>query len=145
MLGRNNSFGRAEQSELSDRLSILLSVQLAVSGTQSNEVAKIEVTKGLINRKAIGYIYGFIDCALQFRDQDITDISVGLPILYHVMRNLFPGHEQAYIDFLMDQMEDEVVVLGMMAGGQEYNEFIQANGTGFGLAKFIRESRNQQE
>ncbi len=145
MLGRKKSFGRAEQSELSDRLSILLSVQLAVSGTQSNEVTKIEFTKGHINRRAIGYIYGFIDCALQFRDQDITDISVGLPILYQVMRNLFPGHEQAYIDFLMYHMEDEVVVLGMMAGGQEYNEFIQANRTGLGLAKFIRERQNQQE
>jgi hypothetical protein len=139
MFGKKKSFDREEQSELSDRLSILLSVQLAVSGTRSNDVTKIEVTKGLINRKAIGYIYGFIDCALQFRDQDITDISVGLPILYHVMRNLFPGHEQAYIDFLMYHMEDEVVVLGMMAGGQEYKEFLQANGTVFGLARFIRE------
>jgi hypothetical protein len=142
MFGKKKSLDRAEQSELSDRLSILLSVQLAVSGTRSNEVTKIEVTKGHINRKAIGYIYGFIDCALQFRDQDITDISVGLPILYHVMRNLFPGHEQAYIDFLMYHMEDEVVVLGMMAGGQEYTEFLQANGTVFGLARFIHEGRD---
>jgi hypothetical protein len=142
MFGKKKSLGREEQSELSDRLSVLLSVQLAVSGTRSNEVTKIEVTKGHINRKAIGYIYGFIDCALQFRDQDITDISVGLPILYHVMRNLFPGHEQAYIDFLMYHMEDEVVVVGMMAGGQEYTEFLQANGTVFGLARFIHEGRD---
>lgn len=140
MIGKKNAFDDDEKSEFADRLALLLSVQMVVSPAQSIEVTKIEVTKGRINRKAIGYIYGFIDCALQCRDEDITNISVGLPILYHVMQKLFPSHEQAYIDFLMDHMDDEIVVLGMMAGGQQYNEFIRANGAPMGLARFILES-----
>lgn len=134
MIGKKNAFDDDEKSEFADRLALLLSVQMVVSPAQS-----IEVTKGRINRKAIGYIYGFIDCSLQCRDEDITNISVGLPILYHVMRKLFPGHEQAYIDFLMGHMDDEIVVLGMMAGGQQYNEFIRAEGAPMGLARFILE------
>lgn len=103
-------------------------------------MSKIERTKGDINQKAIGYVYGFIDSALQCRDEDITNIDVGLPILYHVIRKLFPGNEQGYIDFLMSHMEDELTVLEMMAGGQEYREFLIEKRSPFGLFKLILES-----
>jgi len=109
-------------------------------------VTKIEITKGHINRKAIGYIYGFIDSALQYRGEDITNPSIGLPIIYHVLRKLFPGHEHEYTDFLMAHMDDEIVVLGMMEGGQEYSEFIHQsdpNGKAWpmGLARFILDGK----
>ena len=108
------------------------------------EVTKIETTKGRINRKAMGYIYGFIDCALQSRGQDITDISLGLPILYHVMRKLFPGHEQGYVDFLMNNMDDEIMVLGMIAGGQQYSDFLRAGEAPWGLSRFIIEAKDKE-
>ncbi len=138
-----NSFDNAAMSDVADGLSIVLLVQLAVAGIGSVEATKIEIKTGCINRKAIGYIYGFIDCALQCRGEDITNLDVGLPIVFHVMRKLFPGHEQTYIDFLMFHMEDEVVVLGMMSGGQEYNEFLHHSRPPFGLAKFIRETASE--
>jgi hypothetical protein len=139
------TFDKVAISQLTDSLSIVLLVQLTVAGVGSVEASKIEIKKGCINRKAIGYIYGFIDCALQCRGEDITNLDVGLPSVFHVMRKLFPGHEQTYIDYLMSHMEDEVVVLGMMAGGQEYYEFLHNGRSPLELAKFIRESRFDSE
>jgi len=135
------TFTGDQKSELAERLSVMLSVQMVVPAN-SIRVTKIEITKGHINRKAIGYIYGFIDCALQCRGEDVTNPSIGLPIIYHVLRKLFPGHEQEYMDFLMAHMDDKVVALGMMDGGQEYNEFIRQSDPNtrtlpMGLARFI--------
>jgi hypothetical protein len=121
----------------------VLSVQLTVAGIGSAGTTKIEIERGRIHRKAMGYIYGFIDCALQCGGEDITDLDVGLPSVFHGMRKLFPGHEQTCIDFLISHMEDEVVALGMMAGGQEYWEFLNNGRSPFGLAKFIRETRSE--
>jgi hypothetical protein len=138
------TFSDDQKSALADRLSVMLAVQMVVPANPVR-VTKIEITKGSINRKAIGYIYGFIDCALQCRGEDITNVSVGLPIVYQVLRKLFPGHEQAYTDFLMAHMDDEIVVLGMMEGGQQYNEFIDrsdAKGMPMGLARFILDGKD---
>ena len=125
----------SQKSETANGLALLISIQLIFP--VDCEITQIEVKKGEINRKAIGYIYGFIDCALQHRQENITNIDVGLPILYHVFRKVFPGHEQTYIDFLMAQMEDEVTVLGMLAGGQEYSEFLREGKPPFGLSTLI--------
>lgn len=127
----------SQKSETAAGLALLILVQLVFS--VNSGVTKVEAEKGKFNRKALGYIYGFIDCALQYRQQDITNIDVGLPILYHVFRKLFPGHEQTYIDFLMTHMEDEVTVLGMLAGGQEYSEFLKEGKPPLGLSTFILE------
>jgi hypothetical protein len=140
MFGKKK-FDDAEKSIFADRIALILSVQLVTVPRRAEEITQIEISEGQINRKAIGYIYGFVDCALQHRGMDITDISVGIPILFHVMRKLFPGHEQAYISFLMHDMDDETTVLGMMTGGQEYSEFLRENGTPFGLGRFIWEGR----
>lgn len=126
-----------EKTDLADQLALILSVQMSILGMRADGVTKIENSIGRINRKAIGYIYGFIDCALQHRGEDITDLDVGLPVLYHSIRKLFPGHEQSYIDFLMSHMEDEITVLGMLAGGQEYLDLIINDRAPFGLFKFI--------
>lgn len=130
---------KSEMSELADRLALILSINLVFPLDGPIEVSKIERRKGDINRKAIGYVYGFVDSALQCREEDITNLDVGLPILYHVIRKLFPGNEQAYVDFLMSHMEDEVTVLGMMAGGQEYREFLVEKRSPFGLSRLILE------
>lgn len=127
----------AEKTELADRLALLLSIQMLGPTTGPGDVTTIEKSAGHINRKAIGYIYGFIDCALQCRGENVTDLDVGLPILYHTMRKLFPGREQTYIDFLMSHMEDDAMVLGMLAGGQEYQDFLRDARTPFGLFRFI--------
>jgi hypothetical protein len=104
----------------------------------------IEDRRGRLNRKAIGYIYGFIDCALQGAGQDMSDGSVGGPVTYQILRHLFPGREQAYMTFLLEHLKDEVLVLGMMAGGQQYAEYskLGREGAPMGLTRFILEGDN---
>lgn len=131
-----------EKTELADRLALLLSIQMSSATTELDHATPIERNRGYINRKAIGYIYGFIDCALQCRGENVTDLDVGLPILYHTIRELFPGHEQRYIDFLMSHMEDDVTVLGMLAGGQEYQDYLRDARMPFGLFRFISQDRS---
>lgn len=135
----------AQTTDLINRMVIILSIQLLVAPGQANDVTAIERQEGAINRKAIGYVYGFIDSALQARKEDITDLDKGFQILYHALRNLFPNREQAYIDFLMSNMDDQSTVLGMLTGGQEYNNFIRDGKEPFGLAKFIFEGRSTSE
>jgi hypothetical protein len=74
-------------------------------------------------RKAIGYIYGFADCALRNIGQDMGDASVGVPVIYQVLRRLFPDKAEKYVTFLIDNMRDERVLLGMMTGGQQYADY----------------------
>ena len=130
-------FTAPDRFEFADRLALLLSVQLIMSPAPASGVTRIEVEKGSINRKAIGYIYGFIDSGLKCQDQDIADYDVGLPILRRVLRKLFPRHGQAYLDFLLSHLDDDLVALGMKVGSGEYKEFFYSGGTPFGLAQFI--------
>jgi hypothetical protein len=108
---------------------------------QPEEITRIEIVEGKVNRKAIGYIYGFIDAALRTHGEDMADLSVGVPIVFHVLRRLFPGHEQAYTEFLANHVNDDVaVVLGMMAGGQQYLDFVAkpgSKGAPMGFARSI--------
>jgi hypothetical protein len=127
---------------ISKALADMLALQMMFSVTGPVEVTKIETKKGRVNRKALGYIYGFIDCALQSRGEDIADVSVGVPIVFHVLQTLFPGHERAYVEFLLSHMDDEVMMLGMMTGGQQYADFIVkpgAKGAPMGFARLLLE------
>ncbi len=134
---REKMFTSSDKFEFADRLALLLTVQLLMSPDPSTGKTKIEVEKGALNRKAIGYIYGFIACGLKCRDTEITDFEVGLPILHRVFQKLFPFHQQAYLDFLMNHIADRQVALGMREGQKDYNDYFYSGGTPFGLAQFI--------
>lgn len=99
----------------------------------------IKNSSGRINRKAIGYIYGFIDCALQTIGQDMSDASIGVPITYQVLRGLFPGDEGTFISFLSNNLGDREVLTGMMEGGQQYADFARPEKqvVPMGLAKIL--------
>ncbi len=105
------------KNRITQALAKMLTIQMYLAPVGDIEVTPIEVRRGRINGKALGYIYGFVDSALRCIGEDISNVSVGVPILYQVLRSLFPGHEQAYTEFLIDHMDDEIVVLGMMTGG----------------------------
>ena len=132
----------ATASELIGRIAKMLSIQIAFLPAPA-----IEDTQHNINRKAIGYIYGFVDSFITARGYDMSDSQVGPPITFHVLRNLFPGlgayHAQLYIEFLMNHMADEVVGLGMMVGGQQFLDYYtpkkKIEGAPMGLARFILE------
>jgi len=112
------TFDDAKKAKFIDAISDILEMQ-RIPATNCS----IEDSEGRLNRKAIGYIYGFIDAALRSIGQDISYVSIGVPIKYHVLNRLFPGRGKDYIEFLFENIgKDEVVTLGAMTGGQQWIE-----------------------
>jgi len=139
---RKSKFDDAAKAQLIEAISISLEIQTVAATGHS-----IEDTEGRINRKAIGYVYGFVDAALRRYGQDMSDVSVGIPITYQVLRHLFPGHEERYTRFLADHMgKDKVVTLGAMKGGQQFNDDRKAGAKGIpmGLARAIMEGDERE-
>jgi hypothetical protein len=100
----------------------------------------IEDFSGNINRKAMGYIYGFIDGALQTIGQDMRDISIGIPITREVLERLFPGKADGYMSFLADHIgTDAELIEGVMSGGRQYIDFNKPNAKGapMDLARYL--------
>lgn len=89
-----NLLSGEQKLTLADGLEAMLKMQMEFAPIQSAEVTKVEIKSDRINGKALGKIYDFVDCAPEY-GQDIADVPVGIPILYHVLRALFPGQEAA--------------------------------------------------
>jgi hypothetical protein len=75
----------------------------------------------------------------------MSDTDLGVRITFHVFRKLFPEQDPTkYVEFLMRNLNDEMVALGMMAGGQQYLDFQKPQREGdvaMGLARFILEDK----
>jgi len=138
IFGRRNAFDDRKKQKFVDAVSGMLRVQLTVAGGCS-----IEDEKGSLNQKALCYIYGFIDGALRTIGQDMSDTSVGIPITFQVLKNLFPGREERYTQYLANNIGvDEVVTLGAMTGGQQYIDFVKKKiEAPMGLARYILEKQ----
>lgn len=72
MTGTKSNLDDNQKIAIAKALADMLSLQMMVAVVGPVEVTQIEVKKGHVNRKALGYIYGFIDCALQCRGQDYS-------------------------------------------------------------------------
>lgn len=87
--------------------------------------ASIENESGQPKRKALGYVYGFVDAALRARGQDMSDPSVGVPITFQVLRKLWPDRAADYLAFLRENIHtDDLMMMGIMHGGQQYVEYV---------------------
>ena len=138
---RKKAFDDEQKTKVADLIAEMLAVQVDIGG------GSIENAEGQIIRKAIGYIYGFADCALRNIGQDMGDASVGVPVIYQVLRRLFPEKAEEYVTFLIDNMSDERVLLGMMTGGQQYADYFckpGREGIPMGLARVIHPSGEEE-
>jgi hypothetical protein len=136
------SFDDAKMMKFIEAVSQILAIQKVVAAGCS-----IEDDKGRINRKAIGYVYGFIDATLRSIGQDMSNASIGVPITYQVLRHLFPGREEKYTKFLVDNIgKDNCVMLGVMHGGQQFVDFgkPENKGTPMGFARYLVEGDKQE-
>jgi hypothetical protein len=128
--------------ELIEALSSLLYIQQVASGGHD-----IEDTHGTLNRKALGYIYGFVDCALTSSTLNSEDAFVSAPIMMGVLGKLFPGRETRLCDFLAANVgKDKMLMEGVMTGGQQYlDHLVKGNAASppFGLARFLIEAQQQ--
>src|SRR2546427_10466951 len=92
-------FDDAKKDEFVEAISLMLETQMVVVSCHS-----IEDAQGQINRRAIGYIYGYVDAALTSIGQNMSDMSLSVPIMYQILRHLFSGHEEKYTRFLLDNV-----------------------------------------
>ncbi|HVM79929.1 MAG TPA: hypothetical protein VMU06_12990 [Stellaceae bacterium] len=138
---RKPKFGDAEKEQVVRAICAPLELQKVMASGYS-----IETAEGKLNRKAIGYIYGFIDAALTSIGQDMSDASLSMPIVYQVLRHLFPGREERYTQFLLENVgKDDVLRLGMMKGGQQFVDYSKpgSKGTPMGLARYMMKGEAQ--
>jgi hypothetical protein len=135
-------FDEAKRTSFVEAISMMLKVQqVAATGYV------IEDLSGNINRKAMGYIYGFIDGALQTIGQDMRDISIGVPITRQVLECLFPGKADSYMNFLASHIgTDAELIEGVMNGGKQYIDFNKPNAKGapMGLARYLLKGIGQR-
>lgn len=104
--------------------------------------ASMDDEHGNPKRKALGYIYGWIDAALDHYGHDMSDMEIGVPVLYRVLYNLFPQRAIAYMNVLIDAHKtDPVMRVGIMHGGQQFLDYSRPNHVGgpMGLARFMSE------
>ena len=136
--GRRSPLTDAEIEASVKNIATVLGVSMNVSGP------RIEDANGQFNRKALGYVYGFVDAALRYRGIDMADASVGVQFLYLVFNRLFKDNNRAraYTDFLIQNAaNDPTVMLGVMHGGQQYIDWRNSGGekAPMGFGRFILE------
>jgi hypothetical protein len=137
LFGHKTSFDDAAKSEFASRIAEMLEIQKLMAGGASFEDAN-----GNPKRRALGYVYGYIDAALRTIGQDMADMSIGVPITFQVIRKLWPDRVNEYMLFLSKSLRsDNLVHVGMMHGGQQYLDFSRADNRGAptGLARFMIE------
>ncbi len=136
MFGRKKQYDDEAKETLADAVSEMLKLQIILF-----DEASITNENGTPKHKAIGYVFGFIDAALQSIGQDISDVSIGVPIVYSVINRIWPERAVMLVDFLLHNQNDPDVMLGMMHGGQQYLTYLKpkAKGAPMGLVRFMME------
>jgi len=133
-------FDDAARAQFATTVAEMLELQMVVSGK------RIEDDESRPNRKALGYIYGYIDAALRAIGQDMSKMSVGVPITFQIMHKLWPEHTVEYMDVIARNIgSDDVMMFGIMHGGQQYTDYLKAGSAGapMGLARFIIDGDNR--
>lgn len=133
---KKSNFDDAKKSEFVDLIATLLTMQTLIA--QSSIIDD----QGRLKRKALGYVYGFIDAALRTIGQDMSNISVSVPITCNVINKLWPDHVPMCMDYIIKHAADDpILTLGMMRGGQQYLDMRKpgAKGTPMGLGIFLVE------
>lgn len=129
----------AKKSELANVIAGYLEVQVSRAAKGA-----IEDENGGPKREAVGYVYGVIDAALRLEKLNMSDLSVGVPVTFHVLRRLWSDHATEYLEFLVKNIgKDPLVMLGAVRGGQEFVDFIKSGGkeAPMGLAEFLIEQK----
>ncbi len=140
--GRKHRFDDAAKAQFATAIAVMLELQMTVATGKS-----IEDDQGRLKRKALGYVYGYIDAALRMKGQDMADMSIGVPITFQVIRRLWPDHVNECMDILGKNLESDALMnAGIMHGGQQFLDYSKpgASGAPMGLARFMIEGDKTQ-
>lgn len=82
---------------------------------------------GAVNKTAIGYIYGFIDCAAQLAELEIN-CADGQKMIDNILHYMNDRRSDHIMNLIAELWDDDEFVKGMNIGGTEYNEWVKGNG-----------------
>jgi len=124
---------KISKARVKTRIANLLHDQLSILP----DVA-IEDSSGELNRKAVGYVYGYVNGYLKARF-DLEPSYTGVAVTSEVLEVLFPRYNAAeYSQFLMRNMNDRLVVSGKKAGNREFQDYLDnSNAAPVGLARNV--------
>jgi len=142
LFSRKNRFDDEAKSQFAATIAEMLQLQMIVATGKS-----IEDEQGHLKRRALGYVYGYIDAALRTKGYDMADVSVGVPITFQVIRRLWPDNVNECMDFLAKNLQSDALLnAGIMHGGQQFLDYSKpaAPGAPMGLARFMIEGDRTQ-
>jgi hypothetical protein len=130
---KSKQLSEAEMLDFAKLIAAPLQAQLMLAGNCS-----IVSSAGTPNPRAVGYVYGWTDAFLRVRGWDMADINIGVPVLFHALRHLWPGEQDTLMYYLIRHLTDSEVRAAMMHGGQQYLDWRNRKlPTPAGLAKCI--------
>jgi hypothetical protein len=134
-------FDDAAMGNLVDSIEIVLKIQLTIVASHESDLATAR------GAKALGYVYGFVDAALRNVGQDMAYMLIGVPVMYQVLRRVFPGCEERYFDFILQSIQsDPNLMIGIMKGGQQYMDWLNRKlKAPMGLARYLIELQPDQQ
>jgi hypothetical protein len=134
---KNDSFDEAKKLELANAIAKVLEIQIRLASDLAGKKPTIDDRYGFPSRLAIGYVYEYIDASLRVRGQDMSDVTVGMPVAFHVFRKLSPNHASKCVQFLSKTIgKDPEVMAGVQSGGQDYLDFRNGKKIREGLPEF---------
>jgi hypothetical protein len=142
IFSRKDRFDDVAKLQFATMIAEMLQLQMIVAADES-----IEDGQGHLKRKALGYVYGYIDAALRTKGHDMADMSIGVPITFQVIRRLWPDHVNECMDFLAKNLQSDTLMnAGIMHGGQQFLDYSKpgAAGVPMGLARFMIEGDRTQ-
>ena len=87
----------------------------------------LEDKDGHPNGAALGYMFGFVDCALRAAALDIRDTH-GRAMMLALLNEFAPGRAGRYYDFLVRAKGHTSVIIGIALGGNEHRDWINSKG-----------------
>ncbi len=133
-------FDDETMNKLVSLIANVLNAQITIAGGSPFNLATSQ------GAKALGYVYGMVDAALRVVGQDMADISIGVPVIYQVLRRIFPGQEDRYLEFISQSIQNNRdMMIGVMKGGQQYLDWLNGKlNMPMGLARYLLELGSDQ-
>jgi hypothetical protein len=122
------SRGLAAVEEVEKRYQDVGRILAELLNSQALFIGKVNLIAddGTINTKALGYIYGFADCALQIAKLDIAS-PFGIGVLLFLIEEFDEANADRLLAYAVAP-SDNSFMEGVMIGGNDYNGWASSQG-----------------
>ena len=135
-LVRLQAIGDAELDKYAIAVAMLLKIQSTPAGS-----TPLITRDGVPNLRAIGYVWGAADAALQIIGKDMSDEAVGVPFASKVFCEFSPEHMKECMTLIIESARNsDEIMQGINSGGSEFLAYANSGGTArmpMGLSKSL--------